>query len=157
MSDTKAPGAASSFNQLEVLLNDYLGKKAPAIPDNIKETLVSFAPYISIIEIVIALPAITAIFGLGAMMSFLTPYAGVAYMNLGVMYYIGLIGIIISAVLNGMAIPGLFKRTLGAWKLMYYATLASFVGAVIQGSIVNGLLGALIGMYVLFQVKNKYK
>ena len=157
MSDTKAPDYKSAFNQLETMLDEYLGKKAPAMPENVKETLASFGPYLSIISIVIALPAITAILGLGSMLTFLTPFAGVPYMNLGASYYIGVVGIIISAVFNGLAIPGLFKRSMGAWKYMYYASLASFVGTVIQGNVTSALIGALIGMYILFQVKSKYK
>jgi len=157
MSDTKAPDYKSAFGQLEKMLDEYLGKKAPAMPENAKETLAAFGPYISIISIVIALPAITAILGLGSILSFMGPLAGVPYMSFGFGYYIGLIGIIVSVVFNGLAIPGLFKRTMGAWRFMYYATLASFVGSVIQGSITSALLGGLIGMYVLFQLKSKYK
>jgi len=153
MSDTKAPDYKSVFGQLEKMLDEYLGKKAPAMPENVKETLAAFGPYLSIISIALTIPAITAIFGLGSILTSITPYAaGLYYMN-----YLGVIGIIVSAVFNGLAIPGLFKRSIGAWRLMYYAALANFVGSVIQGNITSALLGALIGMYILFQVKSKYK
>jgi len=158
MSDTKAPDYKSALNQLETVLDDYLGKKAPAMPDNIKETLVSFAPYIAIIFIVFSLPTILAIFGLGAMMGPLSAFMGASYMmSFGPAYYIGVVAMIISAVLEALAIQGLFKRTMGAWRLMFYSFLVTMVAAVLQGNLVGGLIGALISLYILFQVKNKYK
>jgi hypothetical protein len=158
MSTSKAPDYKASLNQLEGMLDEYMGKKAPAMPENIKETLVSFAPYLAIIGIVISLPAIIAILGLNTMMGPLSAFAGVPYMmNYGFSYYVGIITLIISAVFEGMAIPGLFKRSLGAWRFMYYASLVSFVGSVLQGSLGGALIGALIGMYILFQVKSMYK
>ena len=36
MSDTKAPNTTGVLNQLETMLEEYLGKKAPAMPENIK-------------------------------------------------------------------------------------------------------------------------
>ncbi len=156
MRDTKAPDYKGTFNQLEKMLDEYLGKKAPAMPENIKETLVSFAPYLAIIGIVISLPAIFAIVGIGAMLGPLGALTGAAYVY-GPAYYIGIVGLIISAILEGLAIPGLFKRTATAWRFMYYASLVSFVASILQGNLVSAIIGALIGLYILFQVKNKYK
>lgn len=158
MTDTKAPNYKATFNQLETMLDEYLGKKAPAMPENIKETLVSFAPYLAIIGIVISLPAILAILGIGAMMGPFTAFLGASYLaSYGIGYYIGVIGLIISAVLDGLAVRGLFKRSMGAWRLMYYSALVSFVASILQGSFTSAIIGGLIGLYILFQVKNKYK
>ena len=158
MSDTKAPSGKATFNQLETMLDEYLGKKAPAMPDNIKDTIVSFAPYIAIIGIVLSLPAILAILGIGAMMGPFTAFMGASYLaSYGVLYYVGVVGLIISAVLDGLAINGLFKRSMGAWRLMYYSALVSFVTSILQGSFASAIIGGIIGLYILFQVKNKYK
>ncbi|MFH0773101.1 MAG: hypothetical protein V1922_02205 [bacterium] len=158
MSDTKAPNYKSVFNQLETMLDEYLGKKAPAMPDNIKETLVSFAPYLAIIGIVLAVPGILAILGIGAMLGPLTAFMGASYMmSYGVGYYVGVIGLIISAIFEGLAIPGLFKRSMGAWRFMYYASLVTFVASILQGNFMSAIIGGLIGLYILFQVKSKYK
>ncbi len=158
MSTTKAPDYKASFGQLETLLDDYLGKKAPALPDNIKETLVSFAPYLAIIGIVLALPALFALLGIGAMMRPFTAFLGASYMmSYGWGYYIGVIGLLISAVLEALAIQGLFKRSMESWRLMYYSSLVSFVASILQGAISSAIIGGLIGMYILFQVKPKYK
>ncbi len=158
MSDTKAPDYKGTFNQLEKMLDEYLGKKAPAMPENIKETLTSFAPYLAIIGIVISLPAIFAILGIGAALGPLGALTGASYMmTFGPAYYIGVVGLIISVIFEGLAIPGLFKRSMGAWRFMYYASLANFAASVLQGNFVSAIIGGLIGMYILFQVKNKYK
>jgi hypothetical protein len=158
MSTTKAPDYKASMNQLESIFEEYLGKKAPEMPDNIKETLVSFAPYLAIVCIVISLPAILAIFSLGAALGPFSALMGASYMmSYGIGYYVGVVGLIIAAVLNALAIQGLFKRSMGAWRLMYYSSLVSFVASVLQGSFGGAIIGGLIGLYILFQVKNKYK
>jgi len=158
MSTSKAPDYKASLNQLETLLDEYFGKKAPAMPDNFKETIVSFAPYLAIIGIVLTLPAVFALLGIGAAMGPLSAFLGASYMmTYGIGYYVGVIVILVSAVLEAMAIPGLFKRTLAAWRLMFYSSLVSAVGSIIQGSISGALIGFLIGMYILFQVKEKYR
>jgi len=158
MTASKASGAAASFNQLETLLDEYLGQKAPAMPENIKETLVSFAPYLAIIGIVITIPAVFALLGLGAFVGPFSAFMGPGYMmRYGLMYTIGMGALVVSAVLEAMAVSGLFKRSMSAWRLMYYSSLVSFASSVLQGSLLGGLIGALIGMYILFQVKAKYK
>lgn len=158
MSTTKAPDYKASLNQLESLFEEYLGKKAPAMPENIKETLTSFAPYIAIVGIVLTLPAVFTLLGIGAAMSPFTAFLGASYMmSYGFTYYVGIVVLIGSAILEALAIPGLFKRTKGAWQLMFYSSLVSFVGTVVQGSVLGGLLSLLIGMYILFQVKEKYR
>lgn len=157
MNTSKGPDTKATFNQLETLLDEYFGKKAPAMPENIKETLVSFAPYLAIIGIVISLPAIFAILGIGAMMGPFSAFFGAPYMmSYGAIYYIGVVGLIISAVLEALAIQGLFKRSMSAWKLMYYASLVTFVASVLQGNLSSAIIGGLIGLYILFQVRNKY-
>lgn len=158
MSTTKAPDYKASMNQLETMLDEYLGKKAPALPENIKETLVSFAPYLAIIGIVISLPAIFAILGIGAMMGPFSAFLGTSYLaTYGITYYIGIVGLIISAVLEALAIQGLFKRSMGAWRLMYYSSLVTFVASILQGNLSSAIIGGLIGLYILFQVKGMYK
>jgi hypothetical protein len=158
MSTSKAPDYKASLEQLETMLGDFFGQKAPAMPENFKETIVSFAPYLAIIGIVISLPAIFAILGIGAMMGPFSAFMGAGYMmSYGFTYYIGIIALIIGAVFELLAIPGLFKRAMSAWKFMFYASLISFVASILQGNLSSAIIGGLIGMYILFQVKALYK
>lgn len=155
---SQSPDYKVHLNKLESLLDEYFGQKAPAMPDNIKETLVSFAPYLAIIGVVLGLPAILAVLGLGALFApfslFLGPLGAMRY---SMMYVIGAVVMAAALVFEVLAIPGLFKRTLGAWRFMYYSTLISLVGSLLQGSVSGFIVGGLVGFYILFQLKGKYK
>jgi len=154
MADTKgAVGYKASLEKLESMLDEYLGKKAPALPENIKETLVSIAPYLAIVGIVISVPAVLALLGIGAMFG---PFVGYG-LHYSFAYTVGIVTLAISMVLEAMAIPGLFKRAKGAWRLMYYSSLVGVVANLLQGSISGAIIGGLIGLYVVFQLKAKYK
>ncbi len=154
MADTKGSvDYKASMNKLESLLDDYLGKKAPALPENIKDTLVSIAPYLAIVGIVISVPAILALLGIGAMFGPLVGYG----LHYSFLYIVGIITLAISMVLEALAVPGLFKRAKSAWTLMYYSSLVGVVANLLQGSLSGAIIGGLIGLYVVFQLKPKYK
>lgn len=154
MADTKSSvDYKASFNKLESMLDEYLGKKAPSLPENAKETLVSIAPYIAIVGIVFSVPAVLALLGIGAMFG---PFVGYG-LHYSFAYTVGVITLAISMVLEGLAIPGLFKRAKSAWRLMYYSSLVGIVANVLQGSLSGAIVGGLIGLYFVFQLKSKYK
>ncbi|MCX6730719.1 MAG: hypothetical protein NTZ55_02640 [Candidatus Roizmanbacteria bacterium] len=158
MSTSKAPDYKASLNQLESIFDEYLGKKAPEMPENIKETLVSFAPYLAIVGLIFSVSTVLPILGIGALMGPFSALLGASYMmSYGIGYYLGIVCFVIVAIFEGLAISGLFKRSMGAWRLMYYSSLVSFVASVLQGSFGGAIIGGLIGLYILFQVKNKYK
>jgi hypothetical protein len=56
-----------------------------------------------------------------------------------------------------MALPGLFSKSQGAWKLLYYSILLNLVYSLLNYNLVGGLIGAVIGLYFWFQVKASYK
>lgn len=149
-------GDISSF---EAFLEEYLVKKAPfAIPAGGKEFIVKVAPYLVIILALIAIPGI--LLAIGAT-TILAPFAVVGYAighGFGILAVISLIISIVALVMELIAIPGLFKRTKSAWKLVFYASIVSFIGSVIsiQG-IIGAIIGIIIGWYILFQVKELYK
>ncbi|HWQ59610.1 MAG TPA: hypothetical protein VN420_00465 [Candidatus Fimivivens sp.] len=149
----KASDLKGILSQLEVLLDEYMVTKAPfQIPDNGKELIVKIAPYLVIISAIIAVPALLA--GLGLSM-FLAPLALLGG-HYGVAAFISLIFAAISLVIDIMAIPGLFARSKKGWRLTYYATVVGLVGSVFSFNIIGGIIGAIIGWYLLFQVKEKY-
>jgi hypothetical protein len=59
--------------------------------------------------------------------------------------------------LQAMAVKPLFARAKKWWNLMFYAALVSFVASLMNGSLVSSVIGAVLGLYVLFQVKSLYK
>lgn len=133
-------------------LDYYLVEKAPfQIPDNAKEFLVRYGPWIALVLMVLSLPALLFALGIGAA---LVPFAGAGYAS-GFTY--AAIGAVVQIGLTIMALPGLFARKVAGWQLLFYATLASLVFSLLAGSIVSALVGALISLYILFQVRPLYK
>lgn len=150
--------AKDALSKLEGLFEEYLGHKAPAMPDNIKDTLVSFAPYLAILSVVLTVPALFALIGIGTAVGPFTAFLGAGYMmQYSFSYMVGAGTLLVSAVFAALAIQGLFKREMKAWRLMYYSSLISFVASVLQGSVMSALVGLVIGMYILFQVREKYR
>lgn len=133
-------------------LDYYLVKKAPfQIPDGGREWIVKFGPWIALVLMAIALPGILIVLGIGTM---LTPWAGPAYAT---GFGLAAVFLLVSFGLEIAALPGLFKRKMSGWTLLFYAQIVSLVGSLVSGSIVGGLIGALISLYILFQVRSLYK
>jgi lysylphosphatidylglycerol synthetase-like protein (DUF2156 family) len=144
----------SSLNQLEVTLEEYFVKKAPTIPENIKEIIVNFAPWITLVILIITLPAVLFVFGLGTL---LAPFSFLGGIQAGFSYTLSMIVLAVSLVLEALAIPGLFKRSKGGWNLVFYASIINAVSNLISFNIVSLIVGTLISWYILFQVKSYYK
>jgi len=150
------------LSQFEAFLYEYMVKKAPfALPNGAKEFIVKVSPYLVIILALLALPIIFAALGLSA---FLTPFAmmggyGYAYGHgWGFSAIISLVVSVIVIIMEVIAVPGLFKRTKGSWRLVFYATIVSLIGSIVSiNGIAGAIIGAIIGWYILFQVKDLYK
>ncbi len=142
------------LKQLEDILSDYLVKKAPALPTNIKEIIVKFAPWVTLILFIITLPVVLAFFGLGAILAPLSFFGG---MTVGTNYILTLIFSAVMLVLEALAIPGLFKRARGAWNLLFYSALVGALQNVVTFNLGGLIIGTLLGLYILFQVREYYK
>ena len=133
-------------------LGFHLVKKAPIqLPDNAKEWIVQYGPWITLVVLVLTLPVLLAVLGIGTV---LMPFAGVGYAT---GFGFVAIGLIIEIGLTVMALPGLFARKMSGWTLLFYARLVSLVAGVLSGAVVSALLVALISLYLLFQVRQLYK
>jgi hypothetical protein len=144
------------MNNLLTTLDTYLAKKAPALPLNIKEILVKFAPWLTILGVILSIPAILGFFGLGALMMS-TPYGAYGLANSGLTYTLAIIFLGVTTVMRGIAIPGLLAKTKSGWMMLFYSTLVNLVYSILSFDIIGGLLGALISLYLLFQVREFYK
>jgi hypothetical protein len=158
-----APGSKDANNdikglvaQLEAFLDEHMVKKAPfVLPMGAKEFIVKVAPYLVIISAILALPLIFAALGLSAVVA---PVALMGGYGWGFGAIISLAVSVIVLVMEVIAVPGLFKRTKGGWRMVFYASIVSFVGSIISiTGIIGGIIGAIIGWYILFQVKELYK
>lgn len=148
------PNLQQSLGGLEKTLNEYFGKKAPQLPDGVKDVIVNLAPWVTLILMILALPALLFLFGLATV---LAPFGMMAE---GARYGTSLVGTvvsIVSLVLEALAIPGLFARSIKGWRLVYWSTLVGFVASLVSFNVVGGLLSAVIGLYFLFQIRDRYK
>jgi hypothetical protein len=144
----------SALSQLEDTLKVYLVDKAPSLPEAAKEVIVKYGPWITLILLVISLPAILFAFGLGAVVA---PFAFLGGLQAGVNFGFGMIFSAAILVIEAFAISGLFKRKLGAWRLMLYATLLGGVQALISFNLGGLIIGTGLSLYILFQIKSYYK
>ncbi len=130
-------------------LNTWFGQKAPALPAKGREFIVKIAPWLSIVMIALAAPAVLALVGFGGYVGRYAMYG----MYSGGYYWIFAAATI---VLNILALPGLFKRYISGWNYSFYAVLVSGVSSLLMGDIVGLIIGLAIGFYILFQIKSYY-
>lgn len=156
---TAPTGAKSSLPGLEGFFDTYLRIKAPwQLPSRAKEWIVQYGPWISLVLLILGalvlIPLLTLALGLTAIT---LPYAaagGGLHTSLWGWFHILLSLVVL--VMQGMAIPGLMKRKLSGWKLLYYAELLSVAISIINIDIIGALLGLVIGMYLIFQIRSYY-
>ena len=137
-------------------LEVYFLKKAPALPVNIKKLLVQFAPWISVLAVIMTLPTIFGLLGLRGIYS---SYAmGGYYMGrVGFGYSLSIIFLLITLILRGLSIPGLFSRTMSGWNMIYYSIFVSAVYSLLNMDIIGLIVGTGISLYFAFQVREYYK
>jgi hypothetical protein len=155
------PDVKGVLSQLEAILDEYMVVKAPfTLPIEVKEFIVKVSPYLVIVFAVMALPLIFAALGLTAILSPFAMMGGYGYgagFGWGFVAIVGLAVSVITLIMEVVAVPGLFKRTQGAWRLLFYASLVSLLGTILSFSgLLGGIIGAIIGWYILFQVKELY-
>ena len=148
-------GLKQVLGQLEETLETYMVKKAPfSIPENSKELIVKYAPYLKILGIVGSVSEIL----FGALVSPSTAFLGPRYaLSYSFNYVLSMVTLAVVLVLEAMAVPGLFKRQEKAWRFLFYASLVNVVYKFLGGDWVRMIIGTLISWYVLFQVREYYK
>lgn len=132
-------------------LDFYLVQKAPfQIPGEIREFLVKFGPWIALVLLVLWLPGLLLMLGIGTA---LVPFGGVGYAaGFG---YLTLV-LLAQLVLLVLALPGLFSRKKSGWTLMFYSQLVGILFSLFSGAYLGALIGGLIGLYILFQIRSLY-
>ncbi len=136
---------------LDKVLSDYLVKKAPVLPKGGKDFIVSVAPYLALIGAVVGIPALLAVFGLGAIA---TPFVWIAGSRTGIFWLFWVVGAA-QIVLSAMAVKPLFARRGKGWRLMYYSQLLSLLST-LQYFNVGSLVMTVVSFYLLYQVKASY-
>lgn len=158
------PPFSGPLASLEAWLYDLLYKKVTfKLPTNVKDVIVQFGPWVTLVIALLSLPAIFAIFGAGALVSVYGALAGVSY---GPMFYVAIIILIVQVVLMLMAVSPLLKRRRMGWQLVFYSSTISVVYSLFNSfsygyfsffGLLWGLIGAAISYYVIFQIRSYYK
>lgn len=149
---------SSLLSQIEDTLDLYLVKKAPELPKTIKDLVVVLTPWFTLLGVLFSIPLVFVAFGLSALLapfSFLT--GPVSAINYGVGYLFSMIILGLALVFDVLSLPGLFNRKIKGWTFLFWATLVGFVSSLFSFNIFGGLIGALISLYFLFQIKSYYK
>lgn len=129
-------------------------KKAPVLPTNLREGIVKITPVLALIfgvlGVLIGLVAagITTVFAPLALIFGVQSYGG------GVIA--GWTLLIMSALLLA-AYPGTKARKLSGWNMLFWSEVVNVVGSVLSLNIFGAVVGGLIGLYLLFQIKSYYK
>lgn len=138
---------------LETELAPFFTTKAPfQFPINFREGFVKYWPIVSLILLLLTLPAILAFLGIGAA---LMPVSYMGGASVGITYTITMVLSLVGLVLGALALPGLFNRKRSGWVLSYYAQLLSILTSIFSFSLIGILLGILFLM-LLFQVRDYY-
>ena len=130
-------------------------KKAPfQLPQNAKEAIVKYGPWIAVVLLILLLPPVLFVLGLGALLTPFALLAGPAYAaQFG---YVTILAVVQLGLLIA-ALPGLFARKMQGWRLIFYSRLVSIAGLLLSGLIVNAIVSGLIGLYILFQIRSLYE
>ncbi len=133
-------------------------QKAPHLPQNARQTLVDVAPWLALAGGILGL---VGIFSTGAFTSLLFT---LSFFRLGIfplLFTIGLLLALVSAVLDLLAYQPLVQHKKAGWNLLFYGMILSVVSLllhVISGYGVFGqLVGVLVGFWLLFEVRDAYK
>lgn len=139
---------------LEAELAPFFTTKAPfQFPINFREGFVKYWPIVSLVLLILALPAILVFLGIGTA---LMPVSFMGGIGTGIGYTVVMVLTLVQLVLSGLALPGLFNRKRNGWVLSYYAQLLSVLVSVLSFRILGIILGLLFLM-LLFQVREYYK
>lgn len=137
--------------KLEQLGDEYLIRKAPwHLPHKWKETIAKILPAIVLIVAIISVPGIflslLIVLGVGGF-----------YTESYMLVLLQTVITILIALFYFRSYDRLRRRLYRGWAYVFYAALLGFVSHLLQGSIVGNIIGFLIGMFIIFQVKELYK
>jgi uncharacterized membrane protein YhaH (DUF805 family) len=168
---------SSIQKQLEKIMDEYLVKKAPfQIPLNAKKAITSWAPWIAL---VIGLLSLLSALSLWSLAREADKYIDISYeigrtygiestaRDVSTMVYVSIVVLAIQGIILAVAFKGLQEKSKSrGWDLLLLSTLLGFAYSFSTLFISNlrtgtdfifSLLGALIGLYILAQIKDRYK
>ncbi|MEI7606509.1 MAG: hypothetical protein WCJ64_03900 [Rhodospirillaceae bacterium] len=148
------PETAQSSGGVISFLDDLLGSKAPIqIPGKVRFLMAKFGHWLVMGLMVLVLPGQLISLGMRAAM---LPFASMAGSDSSLKLAFALAMLLFLIVILIMALPGLQGRKVIGWQLLVLADAINLAYGLLTGGIVGPILGALIGLYVLFQLRRYY-
>lgn len=143
----------NSANQIINTVGDWYSK-LPPLPRSWTDVIVKITPWIALVFGIIGVLGSIAAFGtLTVLAPFVALGGGVGAATNGV------IGSFLALVSSGLllaAFPGTKAKKISGWNLLFYSEAVNLVSAVVFFSM-GGIVGTLVGFYILFQIKGHYK
>lgn len=162
------------LNKLEDKLNPVLTKDAPfQLPENAKKWIVEYSPIISAVIGVLGLLAAMSLWRAAHLVNDLVDFSNAlskAYgtketvAKLGVSFYLSFAALLASSIIPIVAYPGLkAKSKKRGWDLLFISAIISLIYGVALAiydtsvfSLISKLLGSVISLYFLFQIRSYY-
>lgn len=142
-----------STKQIPTMMEEWF-KKLPPLPANAVETIFKITPILALVFGILGV--VLSISGLGVL-AFIAPLAAIGgatpQFGLGI---IATLGWLASSIMMILAYPGLKAGKISGWTMLFWSEMVSVVTAVL-GISFGSVIGALIGFYILFQIKSKFK
>lgn len=156
--ETPPASVREGLTGLEAIFDDIFVKKAPfQLPTSVKDFIVTVMPWIELVLLIVMLPAILVVLGLGTLSWGIMAAASI---TTGPIYYAGIVVLAIELVMMAIAIPGLIARKKSAWNLAFYSSLLSIGYSILSGGvsgIISAIISAIVSLYFLFQIRSYYK
>ncbi|HSE61662.1 MAG TPA: hypothetical protein VLA88_05205 [Candidatus Saccharimonadales bacterium] len=160
---------------LETKLDEWLVKKAPfQIPESGRKGLVEALPWLTLIGGVLMLGVAWSAYQilsyamsyanrLADTISGLYGYLAPTVATYSPMLWVSLVLLLAEAVLFFVAFPALRERKKSGWNILFWVSLVNIANGVVQfiavgdfGQLIGLVLGSVIGLYLLFQVRGHY-
>jgi len=137
-------------------LNYYLVEKAPfSLPQGLVDFMVGVAPWVALVLGVLGAIGALALFGLGSVLGPFVVLGGGASALGSTFLAAAFSGII--AVMYLMAFSPLKKRKVSGWNMLFYIEVLYVVSDLVNVRIASAVISAVIGFYLLFQIRAAYK
>lgn len=132
--------------------------RLPHFPPSARETLVSVAPWFALIFGVLGL---AALFSIGAFASLFSPLILLAGGFAGILVFVNILLGLIAAVLQVLAFKPLQDHRKSGWNFLFYGSvlsmLSGILGVLFMQNGIGGVLGPLIGFWILFEIRPAYR
>ena len=134
-------------------LEPFFTTSLPPLPDNVKEAIVKYAPIVIIIGLLLSVPLLLAVVGLGTVFSTLSAVGGYSSSVWGYASILVFLALFVMRVMSVVPLRGQMRR---GWVLVYYSIFISAGYSLMSYQLGGFIIGAALSLYIAFQVRSYY-